>query len=848
MKDISLRTYNLAITSVGFMRMSVTQDVALIAMVVLIYVAPAWTSPQLLISSGDTWRQHFPMRVDYGDALRQARIPLWTSGIGAGFPLHADGQGEYLYPVHLVLYGLLPPVQANNLAIMLHPLIGGLGAYALARRFTSGRAGPLLTAMGFALLGPMVREGGPLGNVASWFPWTLYAADWLACRPSLRACLFAGALIGIQLLAWHPQTLLFTVVIATLFLLARVVNEWLIALRQVDTRIPARGLGITRPRPITAPAKSDRASFQAETKGSRPWRTIALWMLALILGVGLSAAQWLPSIELSQFSVRAAGIEASLANIGSLLPTSLGTYLFPRWTFLLGTNTGQVNYLGILPLGFVVLAIRYRRDWLLILICVVTVILTLYSFGNYTPLYEAVRQLPGLNLLKVPGRAMYHVNFLLLLMCGVGLDLWFASAAVQRARLLRRVFGAVFVVGLALVAVGGWVLRVAREPILEMARAFVRRYFYADVYHLQPWEYFEASIQRFYDLAARTLNPLEPGTALTLVLAGVGWLLAWLWMRRPQAQTWLQPAVLGICALDFLAFAGQPLTLSLAHLHPPPTAQLLRRDESPWRVYTLFRSQVDPGDDDLLLPDTNLVFDVSTVGLYSPLGSKRYYDLMGDLGLVDLSFGSRMPTTGSVQQQLPLLSLLNVKYILSRVPIADSRLRLLQPGDIAVYENLLALPRAFLVTHSRRLSNDVEIFAALHASDFDPRREAIVEDSRAELRPPAASTTPGSVNLRAHTAERTELEVASPTPALLVESEIFYPGWRAELDGSDVPIYPVNYVLRGVLIPPGSHRLVFTYEPTSVQYGFFISGFTLLAVSVVGVLLSVSSSGGIARL
>jgi len=57
-----------------------------------------------------------------------------------------------------------------------------------------------------------------------------------------------------------------------------------------------------------------------------------------------------------------------------------------------------------------------------------------------------------------------------------------------------------------------------------------------------------------------------------------------------------------------------------------------------------------------------------------------------------------------------------------------------------------------------------------------------------------------------------------------VASEVYYPaGWTAYLDGEEVPIHRVNYLLRGVHVPEGEHTLVMRFEPAAHRYGTWIS-------------------------
>ncbi len=79
------------------------------------------------------------------------------------------------------------------------------------------------------------------------------------------------------------------------------------------------------------------------------------------------------------------------------------------------------------------------------------------------------------------------------------------------------------------------------------------------------------------------------------------------------------------------------------------------------------------------------------------------------------------------------------------------------------------------------------------------------------------------------------LNYRSSGPALAVFSEQYFPGWRAELDGSERRIYLTDYLLRGVLLDPGWHRLRLSYRPYGFRLGLYASlGSALFLILVMG--------------
>lgn len=75
------------------------------------------------------------------------------------------------------------------------------------------------------------------------------------------------------------------------------------------------------------------------------------------------------------------------------------------------------------------------------------------------------------------------------------------------------------------------------------------------------------------------------------------------------------------------------------------------------------------------------------------------------------------------------------------------------------------------------------------------------------------------------------LEVAADKDSWLVLRDLYAPGWRASIDGKDVPIERADYLFRAVRVTAGSHRVRFEYKPFSFRLGLAVSLISLVVVT-----------------
>jgi uncharacterized membrane protein YfhO len=74
------------------------------------------------------------------------------------------------------------------------------------------------------------------------------------------------------------------------------------------------------------------------------------------------------------------------------------------------------------------------------------------------------------------------------------------------------------------------------------------------------------------------------------------------------------------------------------------------------------------------------------------------------------------------------------------------------------------------------------------------------------------------------------IETAADTASVLVVSEINYPGWTATVDGEKAQIHAADFLLRGIVLPAGSHRIEMRYTAPAARNGAMISILTVLLI------------------
>jgi len=757
------------------------RQLALLLILSAVFLLPVLLHPKALIyptyaAHSDLATIHWPKATLQAESVRQhGQWPLWTPRILSGMPLAANPLAMSFYPPSL-LFLVLPVGPAFNLLWAFHFWLAGAGTYLWLRRAV-GISVPaaMLGALAFAFTGKMAAHTAAghvsLIGAAAWLPWALYFADRAVARGRLSGALLAGAALALQATT-HSQIFLYTAYAVLAYgIMAILWRSWF----------------------IVSPSPDGEARVAAWRRGCAgclySGYTGTLLLLIFIATGLLAAVQLLPLAEMAPYSNRA--FSAGEASAQALTPTQLLVGL------LLPTGQGghePVIYLGLTPLLLFPLAWARRRQWQVIFFAGLALFALLFVLGDATPLYPLLRRLPGLSYTRTPARAGFLLALAVATLAAAGFDALISGTWTDaiRRRWHLAALGIVatgVTTGLGLVLITGTVSRatwgLALFPALGVAVIS----------------------------AARRFAPQRP----LILAAGLGALLL--------ADLWSFDRTLWRAVSPEEAFAPGP---ALSKAEGAEVAAWLAAQPGRFRVYSpgyAVEHQV-AAEHDLELTDGVEPVHLAAYDRYASVATGVPIEGFS-VTVPPFPEGTDFATAHrDAVPDLKLLGLLNVRYLVAAFDVrGEGLIERAHFGQIRVFENPQAMPRAFVVGQVEAVRDEAEALARLAA--LDPRQAALVEGGPRLT----GGATFQEATVQRHSPNRIEVQVSLSAPGFLVLSEVWYPGWQANDNGEPTHIYRANGLLRGVYLEQGSHRLAFNYRPLSVQVGAAVSGLSVLALT-----------------
>lgn len=725
----------------------------------------------------------------FARCLAAGSWPLWNTLDGLGRPMLANPGSQVLYPFTWLSLALAPQ-DYYDLYAFAHVLFAGLGAFVLARRLGVSTGGGLLAGALFLLGGPLLSVTNLWQHLAgaAWVPWVLAAGDAALERPAVGRTAAWGGAVALQMLTGSLD-----------YVLLGGLAQAVLALRHLGT--PG-----------------------ARWRGTGPRLAAAAGAAALALG--LSAAQWVPSLDLLRGAWRAElGEPARL--LWSLHPALLLQALAPVFPHDLPLTTAARQavydgreplfssiYVGTAALPFVVAGIFARPRRTPALILALGLLATALALGRHGLAYFwALDLVPALDVFRFPVKTLVLAALAYALLAGLGFDAWASASRGVRAAAGGVTLAAALGLALAWARGAGWSAGwLAPDPVGRAAES----------------------------LLAPVLAPLVPAAIL---VAGVAVAL----LARPRAGRAV--ALCGVVVVGELALAHRDVLPSLprAFFAPTPGLVAAAKADGVERLQSFDYLQRRKGrTGSSWKPDEPAAFlalpralRLAMQGQEYPLDGSRW-GVRGGIGsdVAGLESRARLALTLLVRYHQEdaehlarLLRLGGVTHLAARhregleaFPLR-AEVRTVNLGDAFLLRVEAPLPRAYAV-EGVRLASGRAVYPVWLDPDFDPAREVVLPEGSPR---PAAPGFTSEAHVVEDRPDRILVEARLSRAGQLVVLEGFDRGWRGRVDGRAAQPQEANGLFLSLPLEPGRHRVELRYRPPSVGLGLAVTAATALA-------------------
>ncbi|HEX3278257.1 MAG TPA: YfhO family protein [Thermoleophilaceae bacterium] len=776
----------------------------------LLMVGPALLPGKTLSNSDMFWFQppwagvkpasiEMPTNTELGDAPGQLQpflhlgadnmpghVPLWDPYIVGGRPFLANAQSQ-LFSLYALPAYLLPFWTALSWIAVMKLFVASFGMFLLGRALGMRWGGAFTAGLVYAFSLWMVAWiSYPHQSVWTFIPWLLLLTDRLVRRPDLLNGAGLAGVMGLQLLSGHPESSFHALVATVAFL----------ALRLWQTK--------TLRRPL--------AAFALATAGG--------FALAALVLIPFGELLW-NSADLHDRSGQSIDLQPVSRDfaLGLFLPDYWGrATATPIKLFVLD----RAFYAGALPLMLAAIALIRRPSVERIAVAAFGALWLAVLFG-IPPFLQIVTRLP---VFSSGHNSRLSALFILAvaLLAGWGLDELTSNGWTERTRRW-----ALAVAGVLLLFPILFVLGTGRTTASVFGDALK-----------VAWGFATPPGATLNWTGGRTCagNCLPAGDVIRLasvlgwaVVAGAGFALIYLRLRGRIGVTPFVALAALVVAIDLFhagmgynpaidrKVAEQPATESIRRLEADRPNRFVSMEPIPQSAIPFkFRLYEARGYD---LPIVRR-FDHYWRTQVSPESTSVAK------GLLDTPLALREVTPSGLRA-LRLLGVTQLQQKPQDPPLHVKGVRLAYQGpDARLYRVEGAMPRAFVVGGQHVVGSDTEAFAAVTSPLFDPRAAAVTERRVAGV---GDSGSGGDASIVKYEPERVRIRARSNGPGMLVLSDTYYPGWKATVDGHDVPIERVDYLLRGVPLAAGEHTVEFRYQPVSWRIGWIVSLLALIGLA-----------------
>jgi hypothetical protein len=772
-----------------------------------------------------------PPRLLWTSILSAGEFPLWNPFSFCGHPLFATLQPGILYPPNILLL-ILPFDIGFNLVIVLHYFLAGLFTLLLLKEVGATRSGQMAGALTFMLSGYLFSVHNVLSTLLSvtWVPLAIFLYLRALRRGSFRYAAATAVVMAVMFTGGGIEVLLAT------FGLFALITIWP-GLFDFDTDRFGSGIGM-----VTAtPNGRQRVTVR-----------VKLFIAACVLFVLISAVQLLPFAELASLSTRSGGLSYFEATTWSFDFKDFIQFFIPD---LYGYGTSSEKYwanqswlktvyIGTLPLLLsLFFLLRYRARTLLFIF--VGVLFFMLAMGRNSLIYPYLFEyLPFFGKIRYPVKFLFIPSVFLAIGAGLGLDAVMASMVEKR--------------------------RMRYVPVLLLIIATVAALFFgylsfnhADIMASLTERGFDYPEYNYAGINLFNLKRL----LVFFIISALGLFAGF---RSARFRAVLPLFIIILLSVDlFFAHNNYYGSTPAEQYHAPGTViKSIKKDESLFRVFVTPKTLKEGA----LMPVAPLeeggTPTISMDGERLAKEKLEGYNLehgiyaIGGVNVMKRQLFAELYETvakGAAIDSTNLLSLMNVKYVVSTPPIESDEFRLVHvvgmneepsPGEdqesgvyedadvyeetetVKIYENLSNVPRYYLVEEFAIVPEHDKRLRIIASKDFTSSMVLLEENPWSDGYKAAMTTVASepSVEVIDQSANSVELKVSATVPSILVTSDSWYPGWKVYVDGQKRPLLRANHAFKAVALSDGTHRVRFVFAPKSFYLGAVVSTVTLLGL------------------
>jgi len=741
--------------------------------------------------TGDHLEQHFPWAFQLAQSLKEFKLPFWTPLIQCGFPLVAESQVGAFYLPNLILYFFLPFRVAYSYMNLVHWFIAGWGTYLYAKQMKLGPMASFVAALIFTFGS---AYGGAYYNMTSlkticWLPLALYFLERYFDKQQWRFWVGMALLIGQSFVAGYMQMAALT---------------WLIFGAYVLLRI------------FIFP--------ESELPWTRKALTLGALTVAALLALLIALPQIYLTFQLAMFSNRT-GLEEGYAYVGSMSPLVLGTLLNPGLSDLFRGNNLYAGSFSIFLMLLAVVSPDVRKSKNFGIWGAMTLLALLLALGRWSPLYVLLVKFTRFYSFRVPAKFLGFICLGLAMLSAMGFQVLWQRRSTQA--LIKKAFSAylaIVAIFEASIAVANLLLTAGRDIAVKLGELFVMQFIYAKPGHPRSLAIYLEGVKNYPEQVLKYFSFSDFANIWPIAISGFCMVLLVAFLRKKTITKSLLGVgifflVVDLYAASYLDIKGD-LSAYNSALAPSPIVNILKQEKMAGRLGRIygFRASTERLP---LVPSQNMLYGIEDIGVYSPLVVSRYYQVIGLWGNVNDSNFAVTPTPAFVTQRLPVLNFLNVSHVLSTEKLMHPDLQLIfddpQPGYY-LYANNGKHDAAHFITDIKVVGDWKILRKEFLKEGFDPGKTLLLEQSEVKKigEPlPVVSKEP-RVTLKCviKSLGQEQWEVETDQPGFFVTSNSLFPGWCAQVNGRETPIFYADGLFQGIWIAkPGHYQIKINFSP-----------------------------------